>query len=240
MTVEMTTTGYAILGHLAMRPWTMYELAAQMRRNVRYFYPRAESQIYAEPKRLVAMGLAEAEVALVGRRRRTTYSITAKGRQALSDWLASSVSSGPLLEFEGLLRIFLAPFGMRSDMHSTLTQVRGEIQGLLDLSRGIREEYLDGRAPFQRYAPTRAMIHDFLTSFALLVAGWAERSLREVERWETMPEQRQMAVAIATFRRNTIEAAPGKSAAASASREGAPPKRTRRPMRPTGGDGRKR
>jgi DNA-binding PadR family transcriptional regulator len=240
MTATVTTTGYAILGHLAMRPWTMYELAAQMRRNVHYFYPRAESQIYAEPKRLVAMGLAESEVMLVGRRQRTTYSITAKGRRALSDWLAAPVSSGPLLEFEGLLRIFLAPFGTRSDMQSTLALVREQIQGLLDLSRGIREEYLNDRAPFQHYAPTRAMIHDFLTSFGLLVAGWAERSLREVERWETMPEQRQMAAAIDTFRRNAIEGNKETSGAASASVATVRTKRTRQAKRQTVGAGRKR
>lgn len=33
----LTTTSYAILGHLAMQPWTMYDLAAQMRRNVLRF-----------------------------------------------------------------------------------------------------------------------------------------------------------------------------------------------------------
>ena len=45
--MHLTATSYAILGHLAMQPWTMYDLAAQMRRNVHYFFPRAESQVYA-------------------------------------------------------------------------------------------------------------------------------------------------------------------------------------------------
>ena len=57
---ELTTTSYAILGLLAVRPWSTYELAAQMRRNLHYFWPRAESNVYAEPKRLVAGGFARA------------------------------------------------------------------------------------------------------------------------------------------------------------------------------------
>jgi PadR family transcriptional regulator AphA len=46
---ELTTTSYAILGLLAIKPWSTYELAAQMRRNLHYFWPRAESNLYAEP-----------------------------------------------------------------------------------------------------------------------------------------------------------------------------------------------
>jgi PadR family transcriptional regulator AphA len=83
----LTTTSYAILGQLALRPWTTYELAAEMRRNVHYFWPRAESLIYAEVKRLAVNGLAAAEKSAVGKRPRTTYSITPAGQAALSAWL---------------------------------------------------------------------------------------------------------------------------------------------------------
>jgi len=99
--VTLTTTGYAILGHLAMQPWTMYDLAAQMRRNVHFFFPRAESQIYEEPKRLVALGLATATQEANGRRPRTVYAITEAGRaevasraddlQGIEEGLADSV-----------------------------------------------------------------------------------------------------------------------------------------------------
>ena len=58
MSSGLTTTSYAILGHLALQPWTMYDLAQQMQRNVHFYFPRVESQIYAEPKKLVAAGLA--------------------------------------------------------------------------------------------------------------------------------------------------------------------------------------
>ena len=65
---ELTTTSYAILGLLAIQPWPTYELAKQMRRSLHYVWPRAESNLYAEAKRLVEGGLAQARSEPVGRR----------------------------------------------------------------------------------------------------------------------------------------------------------------------------
>ena len=48
------TTANAILGLLALRrEWSTWELTKQLRRNMRFFWPRAESQIYEEAKGLV-------------------------------------------------------------------------------------------------------------------------------------------------------------------------------------------
>jgi len=41
--MRLSTTSYAILGLLDLRPWTAYELTKHMRRNLHYFFPRAES-----------------------------------------------------------------------------------------------------------------------------------------------------------------------------------------------------
>src|SRR4051795_2587089 len=87
MASELTTTSYAILGLLALKPWTTYELAQQMGRALGQFWPRAESKLYEEPKKLVALGLARASAETVGRRPRTVYSITPKGRRALRAWV---------------------------------------------------------------------------------------------------------------------------------------------------------
>ena len=65
---KLTTTGYAILCLLAIKPWSTYELAQQMRRSLHHIWPRAESNVYAEPKRLVEAGLAKAELQKVGER----------------------------------------------------------------------------------------------------------------------------------------------------------------------------
>src|SRR5581483_2756096 len=84
---KLSTTSYAILGLLALRPWTTYELTQQLKRNLHYFWPRAESGVYEEPKNLVQQGLAESRREPFGRRPRTVYTITSAGRAALARWL---------------------------------------------------------------------------------------------------------------------------------------------------------
>jgi len=200
---KLTTTSYAILGQLALRPWSMYELAAEMRRNLRYFYPRAESRLYEEPKRLVALGLAQADKVATGRRNRTIYAITKAGEKELRRWLADPASKGISLEFEGLLRVFLAPFGRTEDLTAALKQARSDIADVIEMAARIRGEYLAEQAPFQRYATTRVMVHDFLFHFATMVEDWAERSLAEVARWESMSEEERRVRALRKFRANT-------------------------------------
>src|SRR6266542_2940261 len=83
MTPRLTTTSYAVLAQVAVRPWSTYELVQQRVRYFRYVWPRAESAIYREVKRLSSMGLLEEKKEHVGKRARTVYSITEKGREAL-------------------------------------------------------------------------------------------------------------------------------------------------------------
>ncbi|MDP3899153.1 MAG: PadR family transcriptional regulator [Mesorhizobium sp.] len=199
--MTLTTTSYAILGQLALQPWTMYDLAAQMRRNVTFFFPRAESQVYAEPKRLVERGLATADTEATGKRARTVYSITEAGRAELARWLAEPATKPPQLEFEGLLRVMFAPYGRDEDLARTLDQVRDDIGGMLDTANRIRDEYLEGRAPFQRHVVHRAIMHDFLSSFADLVDEWAERSAARIAKWPEQSDEERLADALEVVRR---------------------------------------
>src|ERR671913_1314161 len=89
MTERLTTTSYAVLAQVAVHPWSTYELARQRVRYFRYVWPRAESAIYREVKRLSSMGLLDAKKHYTGKRARTVYSITDKGREALREWLAT-------------------------------------------------------------------------------------------------------------------------------------------------------
>ena len=91
----MTTTSYAILGLLTVKPWTTHELVQQVDRSLRRIWPHAQSKLYEEPKKLVAHGYARATDDPVDRRRRTRYTITAKGRRALAAWLREP-GDGPI------------------------------------------------------------------------------------------------------------------------------------------------
>ena len=70
-TPPTSTTAQAVLGLLALRSWTTYELAKQVQRSLGWFWPRAERKLYDEPKRLVAAGLAKGSAEMTGARPRT-------------------------------------------------------------------------------------------------------------------------------------------------------------------------
>ncbi|MBW2391195.1 MAG: PadR family transcriptional regulator, partial [Deltaproteobacteria bacterium] len=75
---KISPTAYAVLGLLAARPWSAYELARHMKTssNLRQIWPRAESKIYQAPKALVAEGWATSRKDRAGGRSRTIYRIT--------------------------------------------------------------------------------------------------------------------------------------------------------------------
>lgn len=179
---SLTTTSYAILGLLAVKPWTTYELAQQMRRALGQFWPRAESKLYEEPKKLVAEGLARAVKEATGKRPRTVYSITAKGRRALAEWVPQP-GAGPVLEFEGLVKLFYAEHGTKHDVLATLDRVRAWSDDRRRESAGLSQAYLDGDGPFPERLPWLILCGQFLEEFDSMVERWTEWAAGVVESW---------------------------------------------------------
>jgi DNA-binding PadR family transcriptional regulator len=187
---ELTTTSYAILGLLALRDHTTYELAKQMQRTVGYIWPRAERKLYDEPKRLVQAGYAQAASDLVGQRRRTTYSITPAGRQALASWLGTEPAP-PALEFEGMLRVLFADQG-------SIGQLRQAIQAIATQAAARRAEFADMAAgilatggEYPHRAHVNALGMRFMTAYFDQITAWADWALEETGGWDdtTAPAQ---------------------------------------------------
>lgn len=178
----LTTTSYAILGLLATRSWTTYELTQQMDRSLGRVWPRAQSKLYEEPKKLVAHGFARAREETVGRRPRTVYSITPKGRRALARWLQEP-GAGPVLEFEGLLKVIFAENGRRDDALATLAAVRAWAAERNRGNREAAEAYLAGEGPFQERVAQNMLGGAFLTDFYAMVDRWAAWAATQVEAW---------------------------------------------------------
>src|SRR4029453_4713736 len=179
----LTTTSYAVLAQLAVRPWSTYELAQQRVRYFRFVWPRAESAIYREVKRLSAMGLKKGKKEYTGKRARTVYAITKRGEQALREWLGTSVSPYSM-DFEALMRLFVAPLGTKEQIISTLTQVREDTQEMLRFAGHVKQEFIDGINPTQDQVYIRAHAVDFFVSLLNMVNGWASRTLAEIETWD--------------------------------------------------------
>src|SRR4051794_28022211 len=126
------TTANALLGLLALRAeWTTWELTTQLRRNMRFFWPRAESRILAELRRLEAGGLVTARKEATGRRARTVYAITRAGRAALGAWLEVP-PKGTTLESEPLLRVLLGSLGSEAAIRRAVDRVEADARELIE------------------------------------------------------------------------------------------------------------
>jgi len=185
MSEKLTTTSYAVLAQVAVRPWATYELAQQRVRYFRYVWPRAESAIYREVKRLSAMGLIRGKQELNGKRSRTIYSITKRGKQALREWLGTPTSPFAM-DFEAMIRLFVAPLGTKQQILSTLDQVQADAQEMLRFGGRAKREYLDGINVTQDQVYIRALAADFFISLLNTVDAWAARTREEIESWDDL------------------------------------------------------
>ena len=188
---SLTTTSYAILGLLALKPWSTYELTQQMDRSLGHFWPRAQSKLYEEPKKLVGHGLARSREERVGQRSRTVYSITAKGRRALASWLEDP-GNGPVLEFEQLLKLFFSDAGTKDDALTTLAAAQAWAQERSTFTAQVGRQYDAGEGEFPARAAQRLVTVRFLVDFYALVGEWARWAEDVVATWPDDPAEAQV------------------------------------------------
>lgn len=179
---RLTPTSFAILGLLAIQPWSTYELTKLMRRALLSVWPRAESNLYREPGRLVAAGLATADRVDVGRRRRTEYSITPEGRAALRQWLESPAMP-TTLESEGALKVLFANNASIEALRDRLAEFGSEAEAADEPWRAIAVDYLAGKGPFPERIHVNVLYWVLLDRWARLRADWATWASEVVATW---------------------------------------------------------
>ena len=185
---SLTTTSYAILGLLAVKPWSTYELTQQMERSLGHMWPRAASKLYEEPKKLVEAGLARASEDRVGRRARTMYAITPKGRRALAAWLQEP-GAGPVLEWEQLVKVFFSDSGTKADALATLEAASAWAYARSAQTAAVGHQYLEEGGPFPERSPQTNVSVRFLIDFYALVAEWSRWAQGVVESWPDDPSE---------------------------------------------------
>jgi PadR family transcriptional regulator AphA len=179
---NLTTTSYAVLSLLAVQPMTTYQLAKQMERSLRDVWPRAESVIYEEPKKLVACGFATAAVEHTGRRRSTTYAVTEAGSRALRDWL-SVPGAPPTFDFEALLKVAFADHGDLNSLRRNIAAIAAMADARVEYVEGRIDEYRQTGGPFPGRLPVTTLVARFHQEQAAAVQRWARWAQGEVQSW---------------------------------------------------------
>jgi len=185
---RLTTTSYAILSLLGLRPWSTYELTQQMSRSLGRIWPRAESKIYEEPKKLAALGLVRATQERVGARPRKVYEITPAGRRALADWMAEP-AAGPVLEWEQLVKLVFAEHGTKADALARIDEALAWAVERNEVSLATARAYAAGEAEFQERVAINLLGGGFLTEYYRMVASWARWAREVVETWPDNPAE---------------------------------------------------
>src|SRR6185437_1676298 len=185
---QLSPTSFAILGLLSIQPFTTYELAQQMDRTVSWFWPRAASMVYEEPKKLASAGLATSQPSFTGKRRSTVYQITAAGRAALRDWLDTS-AAGMRMEFEAMIKVAFADVGDVNQLRAAVREIRVDAEARLAEILDRSTEYATTGGPFPDRLPVVAITGKLLMGQYEAVVRWAQWAEEAIGEWTGVTPQ---------------------------------------------------
>ena len=146
---DLTPFSYAILVLVGRSGAGPHDLA-RMGRQGRIYAAAAESQYYAEPKRLAQLGYLSARKGPGRTRERTHYTLTERGIDALREWARSPIRF-PRVLHEGVVRLLAADLVGEQPVRESVVALRAELDeldGLIDQAEHVaatlphREKYL--------------------------------------------------------------------------------------------------
>lgn len=179
--MKLSATAKVILGMLAARPRSGYEIKQLVDSSTGFFWAASYSQIYPELKRLAKAGLIEGTDASQGARRRTVYKLTRKGRAAFRDWIERPPEVYELRD-EGLLKLFFAgvvePSPAAEVARDLAAHGAGTAAQLREIEATIHAAQQDG-APYKADRPSSTVLR-FGIELNEWVANWFERAAAEL------------------------------------------------------------
>ena len=182
---KISTAAYAILGLLSMRQWSTYELVQYMKRsNLRSLWPRAESQVYQEPKRLENADLAKSKISFNGERKRTVYAITRAGRAAFRKWLGQP-SERFSYRSEAMVQVSFADFGTIEDLRRNIEEIRQEAEEDAAVMLDFAEERKQLGPLFAKRAHVNALTALFILDLMEARIRWARSAEETIRDWKS-------------------------------------------------------
>lgn len=136
-------TEFAVLGILSLEPMSGYDIRGFVEDSINFFWQESYGQIYPALKRLHARRLVTKKKATQSKGpARYVYSITAKGRAVLAEWLATEPDSEPV-RIELLLKLFFGAMGSPRDqirnVESLMARQRSRLVQFKVAERELRE-----------------------------------------------------------------------------------------------------
>ncbi len=172
---RLSPTSYALLGLLARKPQSAYELNTVMQTSlIRVFWPRAESHVYSEPKKLLAHDLVSEQHEKVNGRSRTVYTITEKGSQALSGWLGEDTEAQLRSQAEFMLKLILADSGSDTTVRKTLQCAEQTARSELEIALAGIEKVLENPGSAVEGMPYNGFAINLMADILIARLRWSE------------------------------------------------------------------
>ena len=181
--MELSATGKVILGMLAARPRSGYEIKQLVDNSARFFWAASYGQIYPELKRLEDAGLVVGSDASQGARQRTVYRLTAQGKRAAKDWIARAPEVFELRD-EGLLALFFAGV-IDPSRAPEIARRRSEVaaESAAELRR-LEQTLEDGNSEGPEASPDQGSLTVLRYGIEMneWAADWFKRAAKDLER----------------------------------------------------------
>jgi PadR family transcriptional regulator AphA len=186
---KRSSSSMAVLALLGIDRWTPYELVQHMKRStIHYIWPRAESKMYEELKRLAAAGYARTSADRKDPRR-TRYAISPAGRRVLSRWVAEP-ASGVFFESEGALKVLFAENGTKQQLLATINSMQAHALAVLDRRTQVFDEVLREGPPYPDRIHQSVLIFDLVNRLTSAVVEWADFAGARVANWSSLTPDR--------------------------------------------------
>jgi PadR family transcriptional regulator, regulatory protein AphA len=117
---------FVILGLLALRAMTIYEINKALERGVSLFYSASFGSINAAISKMLAKSWISGQEAVENGRNKRIFHLTPAGRQAFQDWLASEIEAEKVKD-SALTRLYFLGF---SDPQERIRVLEAHVQKL--------------------------------------------------------------------------------------------------------------
>jgi DNA-binding PadR family transcriptional regulator len=169
---ELRPFSYTVLTLVGRHGAGAHDLVQYSRRG-RVYRAAAESQLYAESKRLAELGYLDAEKRPGKTRERTHYTLTEKAREALREW-AEEPCSFTGIESEAIIRLLGADLVGEARVRKSLAALHDEIAEL----ESVLDEAEEGAKAYPHREKYLLLNHRLARAILNTYSDW----LDEVER----------------------------------------------------------
>ena len=174
---------FVILGLLALRAMTVYEINKALKRGVSLFYSASFGSINAAIGRLLEKGWIFSEEKVENGRNKKIFHLMPAGREAFLDWLNSDIETEKVKD-PGLTRLYFMGFSSAPDRIKVLEAHLEKLRRTLDALELIHHVSIFTKAPpgledvhqFQRYTL------DYGRAFYAFNIGWYQNLLETLKK----------------------------------------------------------